>query len=377
MLKQQTIDIIKSTVPVLEVHGGAITETFYRNLLTDHKELLNIFNHTNQQKGRQPRALANTVYAAAVHIDNLEAILPVVVGIGHKHRSLGILAEHYPIVGEYLLKAIKEVLGDAATDDIINAWGEAYGVIADIFISIEEDLYKKEEARGGWRLFKPFTVTKVEKESEIISSFYLTPADGETLPEAIPGQYISVRTKVPGEQYAMIRQYTVTAVTDNNEYRISVKREAGNPDGKFSNFLHDHAQAGFELEVSSPAGEFTLDAGTNDVLFISGGVGVTPLYRMLNAATGRQTAFIQCAHNAKVAAFTEQIEAKADRYVTVFSDERSQITKEDIANVLTSDATIYVCGPVAFMQNVIEQLHDLGVDDSRIRYEFFGPAMAM
>ena len=377
MLKQQTIDIIKATVPVLEVHGETITKTFYRNLLNDHKELLNIFNHTNQEKGRQPRALANTVYAAAVHIENLEAILPVVMGIAHKHRSLGILAEHYPIVGEYLLKAIKEVLGDAATEDILGAWGEAYGVIADIFISVEEDLYKKEEARGGWRLFKPFTVTKVEKESDIITSFYVSPVDGAALPEAAPGQYISVRTKAEGAEYAMIRQYTVTEVTENNEYRISVKREASTPKGKFSNFLHDQVSEGFLVDVSSPAGLFTLEEGTNDVLFIAGGVGVTPLYRMLNASEGRQTAFIQCANNAKVAAFTEQIEAKADRYVTIYSDERAQITKEDIANVLTTDATVYVCGPVAFMQNVIEQLHDLGVSDDRIRYEFFGPAIAM
>ena len=377
MLKQQTIDIIKATVPVLEVHGEAITSTFYRNLLSDHKELLNIFNHTNQAKGRQPRALANTVYAAAVHIENLEAILPVVQGIAHKHRSLGILAEHYPIVGQYLLAAIKEVLGDAATDEIINAWAEAYGVIADIFISVEEDLYKQEEARGGWRLFKPFTVTKTVQESDIITSFYLAPKDGATLPAAAPGQYISVRTKAPGEEYAMIRQYTVTEVTENNEYRISVKRETANPNGKFSNYLHDNAGAGFEVEVSSPAGLFTLEEGTNDVLFIAGGVGVTPLYRMLNNATERKTTFIQCANNEKVAAFTEQIKAKADCYVTIYSDERAVISKEDIANVLTSDATVYVCGPVAFMQAVIEQLHDLGVEDSRIRYEFFGPAIAL
>jgi len=100
MLKQETIQIIKATVPVLEVHGVAITKTFYKNMFQAHPELLNIFNHTNQEQGRQQTALANTVYAAAVHIENLEAILPAVMLIAHKHRSLGILPEHYPIVGE-------------------------------------------------------------------------------------------------------------------------------------------------------------------------------------------------------------------------------------------------------------------------------------
>ena len=131
MLSQETINIIKSTVPVLEEHGKTITTVFYKNMFAEHPELLNIFNHANQSQGRQQTALANTVYAAAANIDNLEAIVPAVIQIGHKHRSLGILPEHYPIVGEHLLGAIKEVLGDAATPEIIDAWADAYGVIAD------------------------------------------------------------------------------------------------------------------------------------------------------------------------------------------------------------------------------------------------------
>lgn len=178
MLDQHTIDVIKSTVPVLEVHGVAITKTFYSNLFKDNPTLLNIFNHTNQTKGRQQGALANTVYAVAQHIDNLEPIVPVVVQIAHKHVSLGVLPEHYPIVGQYLLAAIKEVLGDAATDEIIDAWGKAYGVIADIFISVEEDLYKAAEQNGGWRAFKQFKIDRTVKESDEITSFYLKPVDG-------------------------------------------------------------------------------------------------------------------------------------------------------------------------------------------------------
>jgi nitric oxide dioxygenase len=75
----------------------------------------------SQEKGRQQTALANAVLAAAKYIDNLEVIVPVVKQIAQKHRSLAVKPEHYPIVGEHLLGAIKEVLGDAATDDIINA----------------------------------------------------------------------------------------------------------------------------------------------------------------------------------------------------------------------------------------------------------------
>ncbi|MFP9166947.1 globin domain-containing protein, partial [Enterococcus faecalis] len=92
---------------------------------------------TNQKKKTQRTALANAVIAAAANIDQLGNIIPVVKQIGHKHRSIGIKPEHYPIVGKYLLIAIKDVLGDAATPDIMQAWEKAYGVIADAFIGIE------------------------------------------------------------------------------------------------------------------------------------------------------------------------------------------------------------------------------------------------
>ena len=160
MLSSQTIAIVKSTVPVLAEHGATITTVFYKNLFTAHPELLNIFNHANQKQGRQQTALANTVYAAALHIDNLGVLLPAVKQIAHKHRSLGVKAEHYPIVGAHLLGAIKEVLGDAATDDIIQAWGEAYGVIADVFIQVENEMYAEASTQSnGWNEFKDFVIT--------------------------------------------------------------------------------------------------------------------------------------------------------------------------------------------------------------------------
>src|SRR4029453_7661821 len=165
ILSAKSIQIIKSTVPVLEIHGVTITKRFYQLLFTNHPELLNLFNHANQKQGRQQTALAKAVYAAALHIDNLAAIIPVVKQIGHKHRSLGVKAEHYPVVGKYLLMAIKDVLGDAATDDILNAWAEAYGIIADAFISIEKEMYVEAHSQaGGWEGFRVFRVERKEKE---------------------------------------------------------------------------------------------------------------------------------------------------------------------------------------------------------------------
>lgn len=144
MLDQNTIDIIKSTVPVLKEHGLAITTHFYKRMFENNPEVQPFFNMDKQASGEQPKALAMTVLAAAQNIDNLSALLPAVQKIGQRHVEVGIRPEHYPIVGSNLLLAIKEVLGDVATDEVITAWGKAYNVIADVFISVEDEIYKKQ-----------------------------------------------------------------------------------------------------------------------------------------------------------------------------------------------------------------------------------------
>src|SRR5699024_3904849 len=140
-LDSQTIDIVKSTVPILEERRDEIISYIYQMMFENHPELKNIFNQTNQRKGDQSKAHANRLYAAAAHIDQLEAILPAVMPIAEKHRSLNIKPEHCPIVGKHLLLAMQEVLGkDVANADVIGAWEKAYGEFANVFIFVEADM---------------------------------------------------------------------------------------------------------------------------------------------------------------------------------------------------------------------------------------------
>lgn len=401
MLSQQTIATIKSTVPVMEVYGTQITSTFYERMFAAHPELLNIFNHANQKQGRQQAALANAVYAAAKHIDQLEAILPVVRQIAHKHRSLGILPEHYPIVGEHLLAAIAEVLGEQATEEILQAWAEAYGVIADVFISVESELYEEAEAQqGGWSGFRTFRVERKVRESEVITSFYLVPADGGALPSFQPGQYISVKMNIPDDTYTHIRQYSLSDAPGRPYYRISVKREDAydeRPAGKISTYLHEQVAEGDVLELSAPAGEFVLDEqDSRPVVLISGGVGLTPMMSMLNTLSERSPAravtFIHAAKNSQYHAMREAVEeltlthhnyqahwvyaapSEVDRSASRYYKE-GYIDLDWLRSVISDqEAAFYFCGPVPFMKTVYQALRACGVPEQDIHFEFFGPA---
>ena len=145
MLDQKTIELVKATVPALREHGLTITKTFYKNMFEKSPEIKPFFNMENQATGKQPKALAMTVLAAAENIENLEKIMPAVERVAKVHCDRKVVPEQYPIIGGHLLDAIKEVLGDAATDEIIEAWAKAYNVVADIFIEVE----KKEYAARG------------------------------------------------------------------------------------------------------------------------------------------------------------------------------------------------------------------------------------
>lgn len=394
MLSEKTIEIVKSTVPVLETHGKDITTHFYQLMFSNHPELLNIFNHANQRQGRQQTALANTVYAAAANIDNLGAIIPVVKQIGQKHRALGILPEHYPIVGENLLAAIKAVLGDAATDEIIQAWAEAYGVIADAFIGIEKEMYAEaKEQDGGWEGFRNFIVEKKVKESDVITSFYLKPEDGKAIASYQAGQYLTVKVQPDGEDYTHIRHYSLSTAPGKDYYRISVKREE---QGVVSRYLHQALNEGDIIAASAPAGDFVLEAKETPAVLISGGVGLTPMLSMLNTIVEqqpeREVMFIHGALNSHVHALKAEVDqivadSKHAHSFVVYSEPTEQdradmnYDKEGFidsewlkSTIANNQADFYFCGPVPFMKMIYKVLKEWGVPSEKIHFEFFGPA---
>ena len=137
-MTEETKAIIKSTAPVLKEHGEAITQEMYKIMFNNHPEVQAIFKDAEPD---QHKKLANAVYAYAANIDQLEKLGKGIETIVNVHIKTKVQPEHYPIVGASLLEAIKNVLGDAATEEIINAWAEAYQFLADVLIAKEAEAY--------------------------------------------------------------------------------------------------------------------------------------------------------------------------------------------------------------------------------------------
>lgn len=401
MLTPRQIELVKATVPVLREHGVALTTHFYRRMLEGNPELKNIFNQVHQARGRQQKALAGAVLAYAENIENPAVLLPAVKFIASKHATVGIRAEHYPIVGRHLLASIREVLGEAATDELVDAWAAAYGQLADLMIKVESGIYEAQaNAEGGWSGWRPFVVAKRVDETPDVVSFYLKPADGGRVPGWKPGQFVSVRAYLPELNLMQPRQYSLSAAPGSHEeIRISVKRidpKGDAPAGLMSNHLHKRLKAGDTIDVSAPAGEFHLAEGSNPVFLAAGGIGVTPILAMLESIVEntpeRPVTFIQAARTAGELAFVKEVRAAAakGKHVKVLAfvtqpAEADMAVKcpcvklgarpglEDVRALAPSpDADAYLCGPGGFMADMRAALEAAGVPAKQIHAEVFG-----
>ncbi len=381
--------IIKQTVPLLETGGEALAKHFYHIMLNEYTDVRPLFNKTNQITGDQPRALANSVLMYAKHIDNLESLSELVSRITNKHAALQILPEHYEIVGTCLLRAIREVLGaEIATDEVIETWYVAYNQLADILKNIEENLYQsQEDTEGGWRGERLFKVIKKVPESTEITSFYLAPKDGKPIIKHRPGQYLGLRfILLEGEQR---RNYSISEAPNGKYYRISVKREKG---GVISNHLHNNVKEGDIVRVFPPFGDFTLQESNKPLVFISGGVGATPLIAMLQVAlednNQKPIYFIHAARNAAVDGFSRWLKDQQKQHhnlhcyfcydddINHIADTEGRINKELLSQWIPKNRDIdaYFLGPKPFMIEIKRILKEIGIPEKQTHFEFFGPA---
>ncbi|MDT7527765.1 NO-inducible flavohemoprotein [Sphingopyxis sp. SE2] len=394
-LNGRTIELVKATVPALEAHGLQILKEMYARMF-QNPEIRDLFNqsHHGGEEGAQPRALTAAILAYANNIDNLSALAPAVERIAQKHVGLQILPEHYPYVGEALLGAIGAVLGDAATEEILEAWGEAYWFLANILIAREQRVYEElSEAEGGWNGWRDFRVEEVVPESSVISSFILRPCDGEAVIRHKPGQYLTFWLDIPGHP-PVKRNYSISNAPNGEFYRISVKRE---PQGLASGWLHEDAKAGTVLKVAPPAGEFFMEGKpARPVVLLSGGVGLTPLIAMLETLVANDADvpvhYVHGTHNRDTHAMRKHVRdlaaGAANLKVSVFHqtplEDEAAGDDYDHAGIITDEwltaetpvgqADYYICGPRPFLRAAVSALSMNGVPADRIHYEFFGPA---
>jgi ferredoxin-NADP reductase len=244
----------------------------------------------------------------------------------------------------------------------------------------------------AWAGFRTLDVDRVVRESATVSSYFLTSPDGAGLPPARPGQYLTLRVPGAGDPVP-VRTYSLSGGSDERSYRISVKRDAL---GLVSGYLLDRLARGDRIEVAAPRGDFVLDPGTTPVLLVSAGIGVTPVLALLHelaaTASPREVWWIHTTHDASTHVFADEVadlvtSLPTARSIVYYTAGSAPLPPGVVAGRLTAaavtalelpvDASAYICGPEAFMDDVTSALTDAGLAASRIHTERFGSRSAI
>lgn len=260
-----------------------------------------------------------------------------------------------------------------------------------------------EPGDGRWKGFRQFRVHRLVKETELCTSVYLRPIDNKAICDFLPGQHLTLKFSVPGQQKPVVRCYSLSQGPSQSEYRISVKAvppPRSNPEapaGLVSNFVNQQLVQGDLVEIKAPSGHFHLDVQADSpVVLLAGGIGITPLLSMIDYVIARkptrQVVLFYGSRNGADHTFKSYLAQVQEQFkniyiVNVYSDPKSEdvqgadfhiqgfISMDLIQQVLPNQSYhFYMCGPPPFMDSVYNGLVDWGIPESRIHFEAFGPA---
>jgi len=248
-----------------------------------------------------------------------------------------------------------------------------------------------EEQAPAWPGFKQMRVAHIRRESDSVTSFVLVPSDGQPLPVFQPGQFVVLRLLVDPNKPPVLRSYSLSDVPGVDYFRISVKSEAN---GMGSSFLCNRVREGDLLDVSAPRGSFTLRSGETPLVLLSAGIGATPVMSMLHVlATNkseRQVWWIYAARNRSEHPFAQESRSLLKQlsrgrsyivYSRSSSTDRPEMDFDATGHIDTAllerievprDSDFYLCGPSAFLQNMVDGLRNWGVPTENVHTEVFG-----
>jgi nitric oxide dioxygenase len=393
VLSDRSRPVIEATLPVVAEHIDEIARRFYVHLFEGHPELFDgVFNRGNQAEGTQQVALAGSVavFASALVQQPEQTPEQLLSRVAHKHASLGITPAQYEVVHDNLFWAIVDVLGEAVTPEVAAAWDEVYWLMAYALINLERGLYSAAGVHPEtvWREWR--VAEKIPETADVVT-FRMRRIDDRLVKPSLPGQYVTVQVPMP-DGVRQPRQYSLTRADDGEHRQFAVKRVHGGdkPDGEVSNYLCDTVQVGDVLTLSAPFGDVVLD-DSRPVVFLSAGIGVTPMAGMLDhlVAAGSRLPVLMLHADMDEESFALRWQVAdgiralpaGQMHVWYEQGDASELPVDGVhqglmdvrAVALPPEATFYLCGPLPFLQGVRSALIDIGVPPRDIQYEVFGP----
>lgn len=211
--------------------------------------------------------------------------------------------------------------------------------------------------------------------AEDILGLRLTAADETPLPAATAGAHIDL--ELPG---GLVRQYSISNAPHTACYELGILRAPDSRGGSAA--AHERIARGDLLRISAPRNLFPLHPDDARVHLFAGGIGITPIIAMADTLHARGTPFSlhYCSRSARRTAFLERLaEAPYADCVALHHDDAPHGSGFDARRLLAQPQpgnALYVCGPNAFMNHVLDTARAQAWAESALHSERFGMAPA-
>lgn len=310
------------------------------------------------------------------HVDDLDAVVPVLQQLGRDHRKFGAVRDHYPAVGEALLATLEHFLGDDWTEDLSRDWAEAYGIVAQVMSDAADEV----SHIPPW--YDAFVVD-YERRGPDTAVFRVTP--DSPVPYR-PGQSVSLETTSRPRLWRYYSPATLPAA--DGTFELHVRAVGG---GIVSTALVQSTQRGDVLRLGAPVGEdLTLDPHTREgIVLIAGGTGLAPMKALVQqVAAEHQPRPVQLYwggrrhHDLYDLTAMERLTARQHwiSFVPCVSADRATggyVRPGTAVEVALRHGDlhgqhIYVCGSPGMVTGTLAALGDFGVEPASLHWERFG-----
>ena len=122
--------LVRSSWPTIAERAEQFTSRFYEHLFVIDESAARLF--TGVDMGAQRKKLAQTLAVVVHALDDLDRLMPAIAALGKRHTQYGVSAHHFESVGEALIHAFSDALGDAFTAELRAAWTVAYALVASV-----------------------------------------------------------------------------------------------------------------------------------------------------------------------------------------------------------------------------------------------------
>ncbi|GAA1809347.1 hypothetical protein HC028_26160 [Planosporangium flavigriseum] len=352
-------------------HGDAVPGYFYAVLFTAHSDLRAMFPMSMAaQRDRLVSALGQIVS----NVDQLDAVVPFVQGLGRDHRRFDVRAEHYPQVGEALLATLAHFLGEAWTPQLAEEWTAAYQLIAQVMVEAAE------KAATSTPAYWTARVVHHERRGLDIAVLRLRPD--------LPYPYVagqSCAVEIP-DRPRLWRYYSpASAPRLDGLIELHIKAVPG---GQVSTAIVHGLQPGDPVKLGAPVGQqLVLEPGASrDLLLLAGSTGLAPLKALVEqvaAEGGRRQVTLFFGARTEIDLYDLPALASMARdlpWLTVvpalshdpwYAGERGAVGDVAMRLGRWDDRYVYVCGSAAMTTATRERLLAGGIPAEQIRCEDF------